>query len=201
MVYWTQWNLDQNITTVAEKNNFKISFPRCWSFVLCLNVLKCSMVEYLHHRNLTLWWFHSWSTHKTPTLSGRCYCEKGNRSSHKTYNAFHKYPIMHHFVIGMCTHVHISATKWCIVGHGTGALLDLLNRSITARGHCHFVFLRSIIAESMCKVDWWVVEGTTHLKQHSCWMAIISSGLKVFEIAFQDVPHSVNCQFCALRGL
>ena len=29
------------------------------------------------------------------------------------------------FVTEMCTYVHISVTKWCIVGYGTGALWDL----------------------------------------------------------------------------
>ena len=38
---------------------------------------------------------------------------------------------MHHFVTEMCTHVHISVTKWCIVGCTTGALWDLCNRPIT----------------------------------------------------------------------
>ena len=33
----------------------------------------------------------------------------------------------------MCIHVHISATKWWIVGYGTGALWDLLDGSITHR--------------------------------------------------------------------
>ena len=32
---------------------------------------------------------------------------------------------MHHFVTEMCTHVHISGIKWCIVRYGTGALWDL----------------------------------------------------------------------------
>ena len=32
---------------------------------------------------------------------------------------------MHRFVTEMCTHVHISVTKWCIVGYGTGASWDL----------------------------------------------------------------------------
>ena len=50
--------------------------------------------------------------------------------SHKSQNASDKYPIMNHFVTEMCTHVHISVTKWCIVGYGTGALWDLCNRSI-----------------------------------------------------------------------
>ena len=34
------------------------------------------------------------------------------------------------FVAEMCTHVHISVTKWCIVGYETGALWDLYNRFI-----------------------------------------------------------------------
>ena len=36
--------------------------------------------------------------------------------SHKSQNTVDKYPTMHHFV-------------WCIVGHETGALWDLLVRS------------------------------------------------------------------------
>ena len=36
--------------------------------------------------------------------------------SHKPHNASDQYPIMHCFVTEMCTHVHISVTKWCIVG-------------------------------------------------------------------------------------
>ena len=37
---------------------------------------------------------------------------------------------MHHFVTEMCTNVHISVTKWCIVGYGTGTLWDLGNSSM-----------------------------------------------------------------------
>ena len=40
-----------------------------------------------------------------------------------------RYPTMHHFVTEMCTSVHISVTKWCIVGYGTGALWYFDNRS------------------------------------------------------------------------
>ena len=50
--------------------------------------------------------------------------------SHKSHNASDIYPTMHHFVTEMCTHVHISVTKWCIVGYETDALWDLCNRSI-----------------------------------------------------------------------
>ena len=35
---------------------------------------------------------------------------------YKSHNAPVPYPIMHHFVTEMCTCVHISVTKWCIVG-------------------------------------------------------------------------------------
>ena len=37
---------------------------------------------------------------------------------------------MHHLVTEMCTCVHISVTKWCIVGYETGALWDLWDWSI-----------------------------------------------------------------------
>ena len=44
---------------------------------------------------------------------------------HKFHNALHKYPTMQHFITEMCTHVHISITKWCIVGYGTKSLWDM----------------------------------------------------------------------------
>ena len=37
-------------------------------------------------------------------------------SNHKFHSAAYKYNKMHNFVTEMCTHVHISVTKWCIVG-------------------------------------------------------------------------------------
>ena len=37
-------------------------------------------------------------------------------------NALDRYPTMHHFVTEMYTPMHISVTKWCIVGYETGAL-------------------------------------------------------------------------------
>ena len=37
--------------------------------------------------------------------------------SHKSHNSSNKYPTIHHFVTEMCTHAHISATKYCIVGY------------------------------------------------------------------------------------
>ena len=46
-------------------------------------------------------------------------------TSHKSHNASDKHSTMDHFVTEMCTYVHISVTKWCIVGYRTGALWDL----------------------------------------------------------------------------
>ena len=50
--------------------------------------------------------------------------------SHKSQNASVPYPTMQHFVTEMCTGVHISVTKWCIVGYLSGALWDLWDGSI-----------------------------------------------------------------------
>ena len=45
-------------------------------------------------------------------------------------NAPDKHSTIHRFVTEMCTHVHISVTKWCIVGYGTGAMLDLSEKPL-----------------------------------------------------------------------
>ena len=44
--------------------------------------------------------------------------------SHKSYNASDRYPTMPHFVAEMCTPVHISVTKWPIVGYGTCGICE-----------------------------------------------------------------------------
>ena len=49
---------------------------------------------------------------------------------HKSHNAPVPYPTMPHFVTEMCTHVHISVTKWCIMGYLSNALWDLWDGSI-----------------------------------------------------------------------
>ena len=50
---------------------------------------------------------------------------------HQSHNASVTYPTMHHFVTEKCTYVHISVTKWCIVGYLSDALWDLWDGSIT----------------------------------------------------------------------
>ena len=49
--------------------------------------------------------------------------------SHKSHNSSDKYPTMHCFVTEMGVYVHISVTKWCIVGYGTSVLWDMWDRS------------------------------------------------------------------------
>ena len=50
--------------------------------------------------------------------------------SHKSHNASDNCHTMHHFVTWMCTHVHISVAKWCIVVYEISALWGMCNRSI-----------------------------------------------------------------------
>ena len=51
------------------------------------------------------------------------------------HNAPIPYPTMHHFVTEMCTHVHFSVTKWCIVVYLSDALWDLWNGPIAKVEH------------------------------------------------------------------
>ena len=56
--------------------------------------------------------------------------------SHKSQNASVPYPTMQYFVTEMCTGVHISVTKWCIVGYLSDALWDLWDGSIETKLYC-----------------------------------------------------------------
>ena len=60
-----------------------------------------------------------------------CICWTSNWTDllHKSHNATVPYPTMLHFVTKMCTCVHCSVTKWCVMGHLFDALWDLWNRS------------------------------------------------------------------------
>ena len=49
---------------------------------------------------------------------------------YNSHNASVTYPILHQFVTEMCTYVHISVTKWCIVGYLSHATWDLQDGSI-----------------------------------------------------------------------
>ena len=54
---------------------------------------------------------------------------------HESQNTPGPYPTMHDFVTEMCICVHISVTKWCIVGYKSDALWDLCDGSIHDDGH------------------------------------------------------------------
>ena len=60
-----------------------------------------------------------------------CWGNPTTDPSHKSHKAVDKYTTMHHFVTEMCKQVHISVTKWFIVGYWTGgALWDSCNNCI-----------------------------------------------------------------------
>ena len=57
---------------------------------------------------------------------------------YKFHNAPVPYPTMYHFVTEMCTCVHISVTKWCIVGYLSNVLLYLWDGSISFPAVLHW---------------------------------------------------------------
>ena len=62
-----------------------------------------------------------------PALQLFCHVQSASKSCARnlTNPAMHwKNPTIYHFVTEMCTHVHVSVTKWCTVGYGTGAPRD-----------------------------------------------------------------------------
>ena len=65
---------------------------------------------------------------------------------HTSHNTPVPYPTMHHFVTEMCTCVHISVTKWCIVGH-------LLKRTM---GFVRWVSIFKFMQITWClNITWW----------------------------------------------
>ena len=64
-------------------------------------------------------------------------CRSGSMTLHDLLDPFHKYQnasvsylTVQNFVTEMCTSVHISVTKWCIVGYVSDVLWDSGDRSI-----------------------------------------------------------------------
>ena len=60
----------------------------------------------------------------------------------KSHNTPVLYPTMHHFVTEMCTCVHISVTKWCILGYLSRALWNLWDG---------YIDIRKIVLVHQCK--------------------------------------------------
>ena len=68
-----------------------------------------------------MYWSYGFRSHLTPGYINSSWQHEANVHrgivpSHKSHIALDKYPSIHHFITEMCTHVHISATIWCIVG-------------------------------------------------------------------------------------
>ena len=81
--------------------------------------------------NVSIWWRHP----EVCTRLTQCYvllCLGGRQVDrlHKSHNAPVPYPIMLHLVTEMCIPVHISVTKWCVVGYLYDALWDLWDGSM-----------------------------------------------------------------------
>ena len=69
----------------------------------------------------------------------------------KPHNAPVPYSTMHHFVTEMCTCVHISVTKWCIVGYLYNVLWELWDGCIGQKKHQdqHFNQYSQVIIRQM----------------------------------------------------
>ena len=74
-----------------------------------------------------------------------CLCKHQINLLHESHNALVPYPTMHHFVTEICTCVHISVTKWSVVGHLSNALWDLWDGSIFG-GHFHSLVYKSEVS-------------------------------------------------------
>ena len=86
---------------------------------------KCSPCQYRmsHYKDKVVWQLAYLN-------SGNPYTWKDDLHiypSHIYHNASDKYTTMHYSVTEMCSCVHISVRKWCILRYGTGALWDFLD--------------------------------------------------------------------------
>ena len=90
----------------------------------CYSGRDCAMIEVLCDGNIGV----SCHTRGRITTHGTS-AESGDAIDllHKSHIAPVQYPTMHHFVTEMCTCVHISVTKLCIVVYLSNALWDLWN--------------------------------------------------------------------------
>ena len=126
--------------------------PECWELFPRHRLKRKPLVSHpdMHHGTCVMhvpwrmWrWrektFPAFPAHAQPAILRICWCSGDAGSQeisnhevdllHKYQNATAIYPSMHHFVKGICTCVHISITKWCIVGYLTNALWELWDRS------------------------------------------------------------------------
>ena len=119
----------------------------CVSHPVTDDYMGFSLFSWSHHRKLESWtsWCQfcqfslislSWLQNFHPYFSGVCHWHLSQSQYYSngpvTQIPQCKSPISHNapFVTEMCTCVHISVTKWCIVGYMPDALWDLWDGSI-----------------------------------------------------------------------
>ena len=105
----------------------------------------------------------------------------------QSHNAFDKYPTMYHFVTEMCTHVHISVTKWCIVGYMTGALWDCatgLKTGILISNEFHWLQIMTVNQSSSPSNGHIVTRPT----KHDWLFNYLSSNLSMYWLLIINLP-------------
>ena len=111
--------------------------------------------------------------------------------SHKSQNASVPYPTMQHFGTEMCTHVHISVTKWCIAGHLSGELWDFVGWvywwvTIFPLHYRHRLkFNQSALWR--VQVFYWLSGCQLRLKNPCCFVEVIDLGS-------ESLAHRLLCQ-------
>ena len=124
--------------------------------------------------------------------------DKAIDQSHKSHNACSIRQIYHN--ASFCNrNVHISVTKWCIVGCDTGALWDLCNKSIaihsqcnaTARDHSGY----GLIGHKYTTMHHFVTEMCTFLLQNGAlWdVILVHCGICATSL-LQSIPSAVQLQ-------
>ena len=113
---------------ISDLNTF---CPHGWQIWLWDNFLKSSMrIQPAGNHlkgSIICWQLNHCKTCKANKLEFQRSTIKSHFKNPTMHQTLH--PTMHHVVTKMCTHVHISVTKWCTVGYRTDALWDLCKRS------------------------------------------------------------------------
>ena len=104
-----------------------------WTAYITTHCVTVHPTKHLYGLVLVLFWlYHAFlvDSRSVPHNSQGCFCgSKAIDPFHKSHKKPIPYPTVHHFVAEMYTLVHISATKWRIVGYQCAICwIDLLRR-------------------------------------------------------------------------
>ena len=111
------------------------------------------------------------------------YCS--SNLSHKSHNT--QYPIMHYFVTEICTYVHISVTKWCIVEYGVGALWDFKVETT------HNVSSQNMYSFKWTMAKWW--DSNQVIKQYTDAQQILELNLQLPSVPEQKLANKSCMNF------